>query len=326
MTDSATMTIDALLAKLRDESRLPDVAVIHRLSSLPDEEVEQLGQEWRNLPPGRKQWLLQQCIEASEADFELDYEALGEMALNDSDNAARALAIGCLWEVMTPALMRRLVNLLDRDDSEEVRAASAISLGRFVLKAELGKFPAEIAESAESLLLSICEEAADTLEVRRRALESLAYSGREEVSSLIEEAYYHADDLMRASALHAMGRSADELWGPYLLEEMLNQSPELRYEAVYALGELELEEAVPELVKLLLIEPDVEVQTGIIWALGEIGGEQALRALERASKSTENEALLDAIEDAVAAATLTRSLLDLVDPNDFEDFDDGDLL
>jgi HEAT repeat protein len=126
------------------------------------------------------------------------------------------------------------------------------------------------------------------------------------VPELIQEAY-EADDLkMRASAVHAMGRSYDQDWGEIILDELLNEEPEMRYEAARAAGELELEEAIPTLGQLLMDE-DREVTENAIWALGEIGGDAARRlledVLERAEIMDDTE-LLEAIEEALDSSSL----------------------
>src|SRR3972149_2173647 len=43
---------------------------------------------------------------------------------------------------------------------------------------------------------------------------------------------------LKVSSLHAMGRSCDGRWLPVLIEELVNDDPEIRYEAATALGSL----------------------------------------------------------------------------------------
>jgi hypothetical protein len=165
------------------------------------------------------------------------------------------------------------------------------------------------------------------------------------VSSMIEEALQHPDQSMLASAIFAMGRSADEAWEPHVLEALHHPEAELRFEAARAAGELFLVTAVARLVEMLE-EIDREVREAAVWALGEIGGDAARRALMRlADDDSLDDAMLDAVEDALNTAALstgefatyiftrgdpmseafTREADDLDDLSDLTGFDEDDL-
>ena len=116
--------------------------------------------------------------------------------------------------------------------------------------------------------------------MQRRALESLAFINNETVTRLIHEAYTAPEEKARISAVFAMGRSADTHWARQVRRELFSPSPELRYEAARACGELQLPEAVPELEELT-DDADFEVQEAALWALGQIGGDRARQILER---------------------------------------------
>ncbi|MEK7277456.1 MAG: HEAT repeat domain-containing protein, partial [Chloroflexota bacterium] len=157
------------------------------------------------------------------------------------------------------------------------------------------------------------------VEVRRRALESVSFSGRREVTAAIDAAYESGPELMRVSALHAMGRNLDgERWGPTVLNELTNGNPLLRFEAARAAGELQLEEALPPLGDLL-DDDDREVQEAGIRALGELGGREAERLLERRLETADEE-LAELIEDALAEAEFMdgMSFVGMVDVGDDE--------
>ncbi len=103
--------------------------------------------------------------------------------------------------------------------------------------------------------------------------------GTDEVVELLAEAYDHFEEKMRISAVFGMGRSADERWISTVMQELFSVSPEMRYEAARACGELQARTAVPRLAELIN-DPDPEVQEAAIWALGQIGGDAARRLLE----------------------------------------------
>jgi HEAT repeat protein len=77
-----------------------------------------------------------------------------------------------------------------------------------------------------------------------------------------------------------MGRSADERWAPQVCAELESISPELRFEAARAVGELEVEDAVPALIKMGA-DSDRLVREAAIWSLSQVGGEAARKALKR---------------------------------------------
>ena len=146
--------------------------------------------------------------------------------------------------------------------------------------------------------------------VERRALESLGYSGRSEVPNLIEDAYESDDDEWIASALFAMGRSADDRWAPLVIERLDDTAIELSREAARAAGELELGEALPALVHLLQDE-DSELRLAAAWSLSQIGGNGVADALEELLERTEDEDEIDLIENAIENLAYTQEMSDL---------------
>jgi HEAT repeat protein len=133
---------------------------------------------------------------------------------------------------------------------------------------------------AYEALVRVCEAEEEDCDVRRRALEALAYTGTDEVVRLITRAYEHPEERMRVSAVFAMGRSADPRWSRCVRQELSSPNPELRFEGARASGELALSDAVADLVELTE-DVDGEVQEAAVWALGQIGGSRAKQVLER---------------------------------------------
>jgi HEAT repeat protein len=146
--------------------------------------------------------------------------------------------------------------------------------------------------------LTTWRDSEETLEVRRRTLESLAYAGTDTVKELIGDAYAAPEEKMRVSAIFAMGRSADTSWATQVRQELFRPTPEMRYEAARACGELQLHDAVTELEELT-DDVDPEVQEAALWALGQIGGDKARQILERHC-SAADEAIRTAAEAALS--------------------------
>jgi HEAT repeat protein len=248
-------------------------------------------------------------MENAEIDFELDFADLFRVALDDVSPAVRKMAIEGLWEDERLELMRRLLALLEGDPAEEVRAAAAVSLGRYVYMAECEDLDSTRAERVRSALERAVNDG--TLEVARRALESLAYINDEQVTRLIDAAYAHSHPLMRQSALFAMGRSADRFWAETVLAELHSDEPAMRYEAARASGEMRLPRALPALARLIAQDRDAEVKTVAIWAMGEIGGKRARQLLEQLVES-DDEVQTAAAEEALERMDLASREFDLL--------------
>jgi HEAT repeat protein len=169
-------------------------------------------------------------------------------------------------------------------------------------------------------LLETLRYAGEELEVRRRAVEAIAYSGEVGVREIIEAAYYDEDEKMQASALFAMGRSADPYWWKLLLQELDNPNPELRFEAARACGELEASSAVPQLAQMSLDDADREVQEAAVWALGRIGGRKARQALEACYES-DDEALSQAAAEALDEMDLLGESTGIPLYEDFDEYE-----
>jgi len=297
---------------------------IYSLSDLVGENWEDFQVVWPNLPVERRRHVIDRLVDIAETNFELDFGPIVHLALADTDLEVRLRAIEGVLEESDLPTIRRLLTLAQEDVFSEVRAAAVKALGVFVLQGELGKLPERFSQELQDTLLALYNNLDEDLDVRRRALEAIANCGHASVPELIREAYY-ADELpMRVSAVFAMGRSCDERWQAVVLEELRSEYAEMRYEAARAAGELELSKALPALIELAY-EDDREIQEVAIWALGEIGGQLARRALDQLAEHAEavnDDALLEAIQEAQSAASLAgEGMLPLFDFGGYEDQD-----
>jgi HEAT repeat protein len=303
---------------LEQEQRAPQANELVDLSGLMDEDLERLKRLWLELPTEERQQLMKRLCQLAEADIQMDFGAIFRLGMGDPDAAVRATAIKGLWEDQDVRLVPELIQALTQDEAAAVRVAAAQTLAHFVLLGELQKIRPRPFEATCDALITVYRNLQASLEERRRALESLAYAGREEVPSAIEEAYSHPEERMRVSAVFAMGRSADPRWKETVVRELRNPNPEMRFEAAKASGELEIQEAVPDLIDLAE-DVDLEVQQMALWALGQIGGEVARRTLEGYTRS-ENEALRSAAELALQELEFFHGDLDhfFGPPEDFD--------
>jgi HEAT repeat protein len=192
---------------------------------------------------------------------------------------------------------------------------------------ELEEIPEKIYHQVEdALLASTASE--DDARVRRAALESLGYSSRPEVATLIESAFHRQDPNWQVSALVAMGRSADERWEEEVTRSLVHVDDRIRKAAVQTAGELSLQSARPILLKMLGEEEDAAILSAMIWSLSQIGGEDVRTYLENLLDQLEDDEQLAFLEEALDNLSFTEDLdrFDLlaVDPDELSELEDND--
>jgi HEAT repeat protein len=281
-----SQVIDALL---NEKKPFPPV-YLHRFSDLMGSDLADFKNIWGKLKTERRLGLLEDLEQLSESDTVVLFDEVAKNALVDKDAQVRATALRLLWECEDAKLIPTYLSMLEKDEEPFVRASAATALGLFVYKGELEEIPAVIAKKIEDRLLAV-EAGPDLPLVRRRALESLGYSSREEVPGLLKAAYDSEDGEWQASALFAMGRSADSRWEKAVLDRLDAAETEVQLEAVRAAGQLELESAQHLLVEMLENgeELDGEIRMAAAWSLSQIGGNNARDVLENLIETTEDE-------------------------------------
>jgi HEAT repeat protein len=218
---------------------------------------------------------------------------------------------------------------MEEDPDANTRAAAATALGLFIYLGEIEEIPEDIWHQVEESLLKV-HAGQDDILVRRRALESLGFSGRPEVPELIRAAYASADTDWVSSSLYAIGRSADNAWEPEVIRMLRYPKANVQLEAVRAAGSLELEKSRRILLDLLEEEAqDSEIRAAVFWSLSQIGGEEVRETLETILEETEDEEEAGILEDALDNLSFTEDvglygLFDFagageIDPADLDD-------
>lgn len=306
LTSPSTIPFAQVLKALQDLNTPFQPRYLYRLSDLEREEAAQLEVIWPTLPAWRRTALMEDAFDLSEDNTLLSFEALGRLALKDSDPRVRLLAIQSLWEYESRDLMPTFMMLVKQDPDEQVRTVAAGALGPYVYAGELEELPEAQLHQVEDCLLSTLQNDPCPA-VRQAALEAIGFSSRPEIPVLIEQAFQSDDKDWQASALLAMGRSADERWQPQVLSMLEHKLPRVRSEAARAAGELEIGEATPRLVDLLN-DPDDDTRLASIWSLSQIGGPQASHALKKIAKTTRDEDELAFIQEALDNLAFTEGL------------------
>ena len=309
-------SFDGVLESLAELDLPADQARLFELSDLDQSQVEIFQRAWATTAEPQRLKVMQSLGELARDHIELNFDRIDRLALDDASAEVRRTAIENLWESEDPALVPKLRHALGDDPQPDVRAAAAAALGPFVYLGEVGRIEPPQHRQTEDALLLAAEHDSDSA-VRLRALESIGFSSRDEVSPLVEQAFRSGQETAQRSALLAMGRSANEAWGPDVISQLHSPSPALRLEAVRAAGELELRDSVLEVIELVE-DVDEDVRRAAIWSLGQVGGARARDALQQLAPRAEGQDEITLLEDtldnlAFVDGTRDLDLLDLED-------------
>jgi HEAT repeat protein len=296
------LVLDALL----DIDNIFPPKYLHQFSDLEPDEVAGLEKIWLSVPAWRRQALMEDVGVLEQQDTLLSFETLGRMALRDPEAPVRLLAIQILGEFDSRDLALSYLQMLQTDADMEVRAAAATALGQFVYLGETEAISEKLNQQIVDGLLKVFNGEDEEL-VRRMAFESLGFSSREEIPGMIQAAYKSGNTEWTASALFAMGRSANEDWFPDVLASLENRMPAIRQEAARAAGELEIQEALPTLFEML-DDPDNETRLASIWSLSQIGGQGVREALEKLYRKTDSEEELAFLDEALDNLVYTEEI------------------
>ena len=318
-------------ALLNPETPFP-ASLLYFFSDISPEDLNKLSKVWPQVQTLRRRGMLEDMEVLAEGDTILYFDSFALHCLEDEDPVTRATAIRLLWQSEQESLVPRFIKLMEEDPESIVRAAAATALGVFAYMGELE----EITESTYQLLLKHLIRThlgGDDPLVRRRALESLGYSSHADVPRLIQEAYESDDEEWLQSALFAMGRSVDQRWAEPVLRMIEHPDLQVRYEAVRAAGELELQDARDLLFDLLEEgTDDDDLYYAAIWSLTKIGGKGVRSLIEAAIEDTDDPDDLQLLEEALDNLDFTEqyNLFDMMhfeedDPEDWDlddDFED----
>ncbi|MHA2429205.1 MAG: HEAT repeat domain-containing protein, partial [Candidatus Hermodarchaeia archaeon] len=256
---------EIVIETLLETSSLPSQDELAELSDLDQNEATYLNNVWDQLTLKLRRSLLEELGKQADENITFSFEQINRIGLNDADDEVRKLSILNLWESEDPNLILPIIDILKDDPSDDVKTAAASALGAFVLIGETQGLPDDRLELVENSLLDVHQSTANT-QIKQNSLESLGYSSREEVNDLILNAFESGDESQVRSAILAMGRSANKKWKEFVITHLQSPSPLLRLESVIAVGELEIKEALPEIIDLVE-DVDDKIRHSSIWCL-----------------------------------------------------------
>ncbi|MGE0685336.1 MAG: HEAT repeat domain-containing protein [Dehalococcoidia bacterium] len=295
------MSFETTLDDLTDPTKRITSEQLTSLSHLEVAERQQLAEIWPQLETSRRLSVINAANDIAVDNVEMNFDALFKLALTDEDFEVRGAGLRGLFEYEGRDLIRTLINLLREDEAPGVRREAAIALGRYAIAGELGHLGESDTYEVRDALIESVEDELEEEFVRASAIEAVGAISGEETENLIESIFREESIGLKVGAVDAMGRSANETWLPIVLDEMENESPEMRHAAAFAAGGIGAEEAIQPLRRLAIQDPDREVQLAAIRGLGEIGGPAATVALKSILYEGDDD-LREAVEEAISEA------------------------
>jgi HEAT repeat protein len=308
--------LDDLFSVLMDEEQLLPIEELSALSDLDTRQLDRFASCWQSLSPLRRRTLLATLGQQADEHIELLFDSINLLGLDDPDPNIRKIAIGNLWESTDPSLPSVFLAAFSEDSSVEVRTAAADALGRFVLLAEIEDDSLIESNQIVDDLLGTIRDGTSS-ELHCACVKSLGFSSRDDAHAAIADAYLSGDEELLQSSLIAMGRSANPVWRPEILQELHHPSPGIRAEAARAAGELELHDAARPLVELLEDVSD-EVIYVAIWSLGQLGGDVARTAITDIQASASDPETVKKADEALEHLAFLEGTPDLL-TYDFDD-------
>jgi aminopeptidase N len=202
--------------------------------------------------------------------------ALGKAARQDKFWGVREEALRALGRENSPASRKQVLAALSNDEPW-VRQVAVEQLGHFQNDGDVAKRLQNIFKDDKSY------------SVRGAALQSLAQAKANGVAGLLEKTLTTSspDDVLRQSALRAMGALGDDSVVPSLIEWSSPGKPsQLRGIAIGSLGRVDLKNHdITARLITYLSEPSFDIRYASIFALGRRGDPSAIEPLEALLKS-----------------------------------------
>ena len=258
--------------------------ILKRIEAIGNRDVDALDAP-RNLMRYLQSWdveIINASLQAAGvfvSDREL-FDQVLKLASSHAEEEVRSMAASCLGNVICDGLEFED----DLPEGAEVPAASVNP---------------EFYQSVKDFLFDRVDSLMESMEVRRRALESLGYLGfKPEVREIILRFYRQAPNpWVKVSALYAMGLTRDPVFERLILEELYSGNPDILVEAMHASHILGLGAAEARLLELSR-HPNLDVRCEAVVALGYVGNPERMPEFLKGVE-TDNHGVPD-VADAVA--------------------------
>jgi len=296
-----------ILSELRENNRELTYKEIQSFSDLSEENLEQFRQTWNMLSNKRKEMFFELLLVEFMSNTLMDFSEIALIGLNDEDPIIRRGSLKLLMDNRKSYFLDRLISISKQDPDTEVRLDAISTLGYFLIDtdtAERGKNKAEkVLKALESLM-----ESPDKL-TRLRVMEDLAYVDHPSIIPLVYASLTSNNDTEIASGLRAVQNSLNRRWAANVIENLDHPNPDVQYEAIKAVGELQLKRARNRILSLLarFDQLDDDILDATILTASQLGGNQVKEMIEMIEEVFEDE------EDMAELFEEAKSNLELVD-------------
>ncbi len=299
---------DNVINNLLDSNKPFNPQFLHFFSDISLDNLEKIKSIWFKVNKDRKYNLLRDLESLMEANTLVSCDDFGYFALQDDDPHIRSQAIRLLWDCSDIKLITIFMDLLQNDSDPEVNASAAAALGKFVLLGELDKISEKSANIVEELLINEYLKTEND-STKQRILESLGYSSNEKVNQFISSALENDDKEWHLSALFAISRSVNNIWGKVVLKKLTDLDPDIQIEAIKAAGELEIAAAKEQIIEFMENStPDEELHVQAIWSLSKIGGNDIKELFEEMIEESGIEEETEILEMAMDNLNFTNGI------------------
>ncbi len=228
-------------------------------------------------------------------DEELFQEVL-ELARLHADEELRAMACSCLGAIIQEGSILEEEYPAHDDEGESL-------------------VEKEFYERVKEFLLYKVDAPMESMEVRRRALEALgclAFLPR--VSAIVLRFYHEAPNaFVKVSALYAMGLVRNEVFEQLILEELFSRHDDVVLEAVHSAAHLELNAALRR-VKELVSSPSPDVRYEAVVALGILAPVTEIPLILQSMRAQNPDELMSEALEVCESHYKQRLMLDKGDP------------
>ena len=296
-----------ILSELRENNRELTYKEIQSFSDLSEENLAQFRQTWNLLSNKRKEMFFELLLVEFMSNTLMDFSEIALIGLNDEDPIIRRGSLKLLMDNRKSNFLDRLISISKQDPDTEVRLDAISTLGYFLMDtdmAERGKNKAEkVLKTLESLM-----ESPDKM-TRLRVMEALAYVDHPSIIPLVYASLTSDIDTEIASGLRAVQNSLNRRWAANVIENLDHPNPDVQYEAIKAVGELQLKRARNRILSLLarFDQLDDDILDATILTASQLGGNQVKEMIEMIEEIFEDE------EDMAELFEEAKSNLELVD-------------
>ena len=296
-----------ILSELRENNRELTYKEIQSFSDLSEENLAQFRQTWNLLSNKRKEMFFELLLVEFMSNTLMDFSEIALIGLNDEDPIIRRGSLKLLMDNRKSYFLDQLISISKQDPDTEVRLDAISTLGYFLMDmetAERGKNKAKkVLKALESLM-----ESPDKL-TRLRVMEALAYVDHPAIIPLVYASLTSNIDTEIASGLRAVQNSLNQRWAANVIENLDHPNPDVQYEAIKAVGELQLKRARNRILRLLaqFDQLDDDILDATILTASQLGGNQVKEMIEMIEEIFEDE------EDMAELFEEAKSNLELVD-------------